>query len=548
MSDPDKVWDLHKTIYKQLKKRAQSLEGSVSRELKSYERNQRKYANREFKGATIDELFSAIRNSHVVFLGDFHSFDQNTRNLERLTRELIKQKNKFSLGVELVGSDQQYAIDLYLDHKITELEFLEEIDYHKSWRFPWSYYRPFFEMARKHNLQIVALNSDGTLEERDLRAAETIGDALKKNPSERFLILFGELHIVPNKLPARLEKIAENVIENYRATIIHQNLDEVFWKIHEVEIEKHNQIVKFGDLEFSLQTAPPWIKYESMIYWYENLSDDPEFELHDYILNTGILNLHSNVPENFLFLCEKIRKTLEFDVSDEEMEDFNLYEHQNLSIVSDKVGRIPKATLSNFYKRLISVGRVFRIPFSNNYYCSSYSINRISFICGLHLQDITIRKKNINYESILMEPHLEKKFILFLKQSSIGYLASKVINPFRKCDLYLDFKEKYTYSQGDKETLEVYESLINIIEAEGCEDFKNLLVKKSHLHIYEVARKLGFYFGEILYEDFLIRGNEKYSEVFQYLNNDVCTYHTFWNTLRILIPRDSFNRQKKRMF
>lgn len=548
MSDPDKVWDLHKTIYKQLKKRAQSLEGSVSRELKSYERNQRKYANREFKGATIDELFSAIRNSHVVFLGDFHSFDQNTRNLERLTRELIKQKNKFSLGVELVGSDQQYAIDLYLDHKITELEFLEEIDYHKSWRFPWSYYRPFFEMARKHHLQIVALNSDGTLEERDLRAAETIGEALKKNPNERFLILFGELHIVPNKLPARLEKIAGDLIENYRATIIHQNLDEVFWKIHEVEIEKHNQIVKFGDREFSLQTAPPWIKYESMIYWYENLSDDPEFELHDYILNTGILNLHSNVPENFLFLCEKIRKTLEFDVSDEEMEDFNLYEHQNLSIVSDKVGRIPKATLSNFYKRLISVGRVFRIPFSNNYYCSSYSINRISFICGLHLQDITIRKKNINYESILMEAHLEKKFILFLKQSSIGYLASKVINPFRKCDLYLDFKEKFTYSQGDKETLEVYESLINIIEAEGCEDFKNLLVKKSHLHIYEVARKLGFYFGEVLYEDFLIRGSEKYGEVFQYLNNDVCTYHTFWSTLRILIPRESFNRQKKRMF
>ncbi|CAN0336872.1 unnamed protein product, partial [Chrysoparadoxa australica] len=170
------------------------------------------------------------------------------------------------------------------------LEFLEEIDYHKSWRFPWSYYRPFFEMARKHNLQIVALNSDGTLEERDLRAAETIGEALKKNPNERFLILFGELHIVPNKLPARLEKIAGDLIENYRATIIHQNLDEVFWKIHEVEIEKHNQIVKFGDLEFSLQTAPPWIKYESMIYWYENLSDDPEFELHDYILNTGILN------------------------------------------------------------------------------------------------------------------------------------------------------------------------------------------------------------------------------------------------------------------
>lgn len=548
MSDADKVWDLHKTIYKQLKKRANSLEGEVSKELKSYERNQRKYANREFSGASIDQLFRSIRNSQVVFLGDFHSFDQNTRNLERLTRELLKQKKKFSLGVELVDGDHQYAIELYLNHEITELEFLEEIEYHKSWRFPWSYYRPFFEMARKHQLQIIALNSEGNLEERDARAATIISENLTKNPEERFLILFGELHIVPNKLPKRLKDKASKINPHYRATIIHQNLDEVFWKIHEVEIEKHNQIVKFEDNEYSLQTAPPWIKYESMIYWYENLSDDPEFELHDYVLNTGILNLHSNMPENFIFLCEKIRKTLDYDVSDEELEDFNLYEHQNLSLISDKVGRLPKSTLSNFYKRLISIGRVFRIPFSNNYYCSSYSINRISFICGLHLQDITIRKKNINYESALMEKNIEQKFVLFIKQHSIGYLASKVINPFRKCDLYLDFKEKYKYEQGGKDTLNVYKSLINIIESEGCEEFTSLLDKTTHLHIYEVARKLGFYFGEVLYEDFLIKGNEQYSEVFQYLNNDVLHYHQFTNTLRTLIPKATLHLQKKRLF
>ena len=81
MSESEKVWELHHTIYKQLRKRAQSLEGEVSKELKSYERNQRKFASREFTGATHEELFSSIRDSHVVFLGDFHSFDQNSRNL-----------------------------------------------------------------------------------------------------------------------------------------------------------------------------------------------------------------------------------------------------------------------------------------------------------------------------------------------------------------------------------------------------------------------------------------------------------------------------------
>jgi hypothetical protein len=269
MSDADKVWDLHKSIYKHLKKRAQGLEGGVSRELKSYQRNQRKYAKRPFKTVDADELFKAIRSSQVVFLGDFHSFDQNSRNLERLTRELIKQKNKFCLGVELVQEKNQESIEKYLKHQITELEFLEEIEYHDSWRFPWTYYRPFFEMARKHQLPIIGLNSEGNLQERDHRAAEILGSFIENNPQERMLVLIGELHIVPNKLPEKVAKKVENTLPDYKATIIHQNLDEVYWKLHEIEIEKHNQIIQFNEWEYSLQTSPPWIKYESMIYWYE---------------------------------------------------------------------------------------------------------------------------------------------------------------------------------------------------------------------------------------------------------------------------------------
>lgn len=548
MSDADKVWDLHKSIYKHLKKRAQGLEGGVSRQLKSYQQNQRKFAKREFYSAEPDELFSAIRNSHVVFLGDFHSFDQNSRNLERLTRELIKQKKKFSLGVELVQEKYQESIEKYLKHQITELEFLEEIEYHESWRFPWSYYRPFFEMARKHNLPVIALNSEGNLEERDNRAAEVLGNFITQNPEERLLVLFGELHIVPNKLPRKVQKKIEKTLPDYRATIIHQNLDEVYWKLHEVEIEKHNQIVKFNDWEFSLQTAPPWIKYESMIYWYENLSDDPEFELHDYVLNQGILNLHSNVPENFLFLCEKIQKVLAFNVTEEELEDFNLYEHQNLNIVLDKVGRLPKATLANFNKRLVQEGRVFRIPFSNNYYCSSYSINRISFLCGLHLQDISIRRKNINYESLLMDKDLSKKFVFFAKQITMGYLASKVINPFRKCDLYLDLKEKLDFEFTPNELRETIDSTLKIIESDGTQELAQLLNKKSLFHAHEVARKLGFYLGDVLYENFLIKGMLEFKNLFSYLTDANCNYHTFYNHLRVLIPLKDYPQHKKRLF
>ncbi len=548
MTDSLKVWDLQKSIYRHLKKRAKAIEGEVSEELKRYEKNQRTYANRSFQTSNFSALLNSIKKSDVVFLGDFHSFNQNTRNLERLTRALIKQRKKFAIGIELAHQEHQSAIENYLKKAITELEFLEEINYHESWRFPWIYYRPFFEMARAYQLPIIALNTNGSLIQRDLKAAEQIKKFMKENPGERLLVLFGELHIVANKLPKMVKKELLNLIPDYEQTIIHQNLDEVYWKLHETDIENHNQIVSFKESEFSLQTAPPWIKYESMIYWYENLSDDPEFELHDYTLSDGVLGLHSNVPENFIFLCQKIAKSLGLEASNEELEDFNLYEHQNLKIMLDKIGRIPKSSVVQFHKNLVKEGRVFRIPFSNNFYCSSYSINRMTFLAGLHLQDIIIRKENINYESIWMEHSISKKFILIFKQTTFGFLSSKIVNPFRKCDRYCDFLDQIKLPDIDKRSKSILEVTIALIENQGERELKSILPKDRVYIVYEVARKLGFYLGDFIYESQLIKDKESYKGILKYLIDSNLEEAKFMDILTELLPSGAYQEHRKRYF
>ena len=145
----------------------------------------------------------------------------------RLLRNLVKTKSKkLALGVEFVHIEFQNAINQYLDNLITEYEFLEAINYHESWRFPWNHYRFFFQMAKKNNLKVIALNSSGTLEERDIVAADIISDFHSENLETTLLVLFGELHIVPDKLP----NLVKERIEGIHSTIIHQNLDEVYWK------------------------------------------------------------------------------------------------------------------------------------------------------------------------------------------------------------------------------------------------------------------------------------------------------------------------------
>lgn len=539
----ENIIDIQKSIYTHMKKKASSYEGGQSPDLKKYARSQKKYSQRDFEISNITTLLSAIEESDVIYLGDFHTFDQNSRNLERIIRTLIKRKKKFSIGVEFVHQKYQSFIDDFLAHEITEIEFLESVDYHDSWRFPWSHYRSFFDFARKYNLKIVALNTAGTLPERDLKASEIIAEVVSEDQCP-MLVLFGELHIVPNKLPALVKKKLKGI----QQTVIHQNLDEVYWKLSSKTKSNKDHIVKFNDFEFSLQTSPPWIKYESMIYWYENLIEDPDFDIHDYVMNIGLFQLNSNVPENFLFLAKKIQSSLKIEADEETIEDFNIYDHGKLQLVLDKIARFPEAPISNFYKKQVEDGRVFRLPFSNNYYCSSYSINRISFIAGLHLQDINLRKRNINYERVLIKGDQASKFIYFLHQTLMGYFASKIINPFRKCDLYLDLRTKYMSPKTDKTLKETLRVVLNVIEWDGTISLNEILKGKSLYQLYQICRPIGFYLADTFYEKGISQGRVKIKQKMDWVLQPDFHEDIFFDFLRTMLPEKEFRKHKKRLF
>ena len=74
--------------------------------------------------------------------------------------------------------------------------------------------------------------------------------------------------------------------------------------------KQHHRIIKFNSSEFSLQSAPPWLKYESMLYWYEHLVEDPDFDIHNYIIETGKKVFNHEVQDNFFDLVKLILSSL----------------------------------------------------------------------------------------------------------------------------------------------------------------------------------------------------------------------------------------------
>lgn len=521
-----------------MRKKANSLEGEWSDELKKYRQAQRKLCRNKVLKSNFKELITSINSSDIIYLGDFHTFDQSIKNLGRILHHLSRNGKK-AIGVEFVHSIHQGCIDAFIKGQLTELEFLECIDYGESWRFPWSHYKVIFDLARRYKFKVVALNDTGTLFERDVKASKLIASYLKENQGAKIMVLFGEYHIVNDKLPQRVKEL----IPLHKSTIIHQNLDELYWR-HQETLK--GEIYKFSKSEFTLQTSPPWVKYESMIYWFENLCEDPEFDIHQYIMENKIKTFSSNAEENFLLLAKYITEALGIEITRDELEDFNLYDHRKLDFVEKRIGLCDKARVIQFYRKLIKNGKSFKLPCSTRFYCSNYSVNRMSFLAGTHIHSIILNKMDPQFESVLSVGQQDEKFYFFFFQSMFSYFASKVINPYRKCDMYCDVEHRIKAAQTHprkRKNLIISLELINTPE-----EIDNILAKKSLRGIHSSAKTIGNMVADYIFEELFNEKSPKMEKIFSKMFSVNPNFEDFHYFVSEFMQKKKFKKKKKRVF
>ena len=479
---------LRKKIFDNLKSRALDLEARND-DLEQYLNDQNESSKRAFSVVDIDTIKKQVTNSDIIYIGDFHTFDQNIRNVLRILKVLIEGDAECIIALEMIHAKHQHYIDAYVEHHLTDLEFLESINYHDSWRFPWTHYKQIFEIAKKHKLAVIGLNTEGSLETRDKFAAATLSTLKSTKPDCKMIVLYGELHITKNKIPLFFQELKPET----QYTIIHQNLDDVYWQL--IDDGKEEGIVSFSESEFCIISAPPWIKYESMIYWYENLSDDPDFDIHEYIIENGKKIFSDDADETFHQLSTEIVDHLDLHFSDDDIEDFNLYDHTQLEFVEDKLVQKLDKNLLTLYQYLIETNRSFRIPKSNAFYCSSYSMNRISYLVGSHIFHLSYKKlfnQDVNFQSHKLT------FVYFCFDSMYSYFFSKIINPHRKCDMYADIFSKKSEGDGKEKHRKLS---MQFLDSDNI-DF--LAKNMTLIGIYECSLIVGSILGEYLYRSLTV--------------------------------------------
>ncbi len=524
-----------KKIYRQLKRKSESYAGRPPKLLLQYKKEYFLASNREFSYSNQKDLLQNILNNQIVLIGDHHTFEQSQKNLIRIMKMLTRINISFNVCLEMIPAIYQKTLDNYLDEQITEQEFLEEIKYKSTWIFPWTHYKKIFDFAKQKKIRIIALNSIGDLTQREKFAANLIVENVSKK-NILSLVLFGEYHLCSHYLPQKI---------SLKTMTIFQHMDEPYWK---VENHKTSPIIQFSPSEFGIISSPPWLKYESTIYWYEHLYDDPDFDIHEYLIQTGLKTFNSSIHDSFLLVCLEIKKLLQFKISNKEIEDFEVHDHTKIDVLSDSIEHLfmPKK-IRDFYNSLIVKGTPFKLLDRHDYFCSQYNINKLTLLGGIHLYYLLLEKRKISYKEIIIKNQNQKAFFLFFYQFMFGYLVCKIFNPFIKCDLYRDLYQK-------KDSILKFspdESLLNkttLALLENPFQVNELLKNKKLLTIYRIAQVLGEFSGESYYQEVFI--NKKVIKNFSL--NDLAKLNingeSFTDLMLEIFPDKKFKLKSKRTF
>lgn len=303
---------------------------AVRREIGSRDRaSGRKYLQ-EFSQAfpdyertlTFDDLHDRVKAADILLVGDYHSLAASQRFTANLLERLALSR-PIVLGVEAVLSRDQELVQSWWRREITEDELRRRLRFDKDWGYDWA---PFLELlvaARDHaegiyGLDCLPRDDFRRIRSRDRHAAAKVREIRERYPEARILVLFGESHLAPRHLPARIREI----LPRQSVLAILQNLDSLYWKAAGEEA----RAVAINQESVCVFNSSPLEKYESYRTWMAKWEgdDQPDFApaVYNVIMSlTRTLGFRLDSPHNGVqpkFLADLLPEVITVDDNAEE--------------------------------------------------------------------------------------------------------------------------------------------------------------------------------------------------------------------------------------
>ncbi len=113
------------------------------------------------KGRSIsfEALISELRAKDLIFVGEVHDNPEHHLMEVQILQALTDRYGPLTVAMEFFDTTKQPVLDRYVENHSGETAFLQEVDWRKSWAFPYYFYRPLVMTAKANGNRIMGINA-----------------------------------------------------------------------------------------------------------------------------------------------------------------------------------------------------------------------------------------------------------------------------------------------------------------------------------------------------------------------------------------------------
>jgi uncharacterized iron-regulated protein len=143
---------------------------------------------------SFDRLMEQALTRDFIFFGENHDDTAHHLIEIQILQGLFARNPSLTMAMEFFQQDQQGILDRYTLGNLTEEEFLEEINWKKTWGFPYYFYRPLLLAAKQHGTRILALNAPREIVKKVAREGLNALDEKERSQIPRDMDLSNKSH------------------------------------------------------------------------------------------------------------------------------------------------------------------------------------------------------------------------------------------------------------------------------------------------------------------------------------------------------------------
>lgn len=493
---------IRKEFYRHTRAQVDRSLGRDSVDLLKYRKAYERGLEKKWLPAKPKDLIKKVLESRVVFMGDFHALQQSQKAQLRLLRKVVAgnySSRPLILGLECIDSCFQSDVDLFLQSKISERDFLSNVEWEQRWGFPWEDYKPLFFFARKHNISIRAINktysirTSANLEKRDIWAADLIRDVVAESDLSLVIVFFGDMHISNGHIPKKLCRGLDASLKG-KVFSIFQNPENLYFKV--LKSGTDIDLVRLEDGNFCLLSVPPWVKWQNYQMYLENSldqvlrkssfgennedsDDEDDFESLDY---TDHVSKH----------VEFISKEFDLIVSTAELSVYTV----NDDHFWDRIENEFSVAQQKWIRLLAEEGLSFYLPEIESAYLAKPSVNHSATLAMQYI----LSQQHKTLTTFMRFPQNFESLIWLL---AVSYFGVKIINHQLKSDTLIDIKNSLQKNNSDlsKEVLQLTlaQKMKELMYLTGRGQFKRTPTVRKKISYFFAAELIAGMLGEKFY-------------------------------------------------